>query len=61
MAGKDVIRRTFTQMPIFTLHDSIVTTRHFSQYVQDVMVDEFRKLDINAKVRIDPCVQVAAA
>ena len=49
------------QMPIFTLHDSIVTTPHYSQYVQDVMVDEFRKLDINAKVRIDPCVQIAAA
>ena len=49
------------QMPIFTLHDSIVTTPHYSQYVQDVMVDEFRKLDINAKVRIDPCVRIAAA
>ena len=42
------------QMPVFTLHDSIVTTPHYSQYVQDVMLDEFRKLDINAKVRIDP-------
>ncbi len=49
------------QMPIFTLHDSIVTTPHYSQYVQDVMQDEFRKLDINAKVRIEPCVQSAAA
>ena len=31
------------QMPIFTLHDSIVTTPHYSQYVQDVMVDEFQE------------------
>jgi hypothetical protein len=49
------------QMPVFTLHDSVLTTPHYSGYVQEVMQDEFRKLDINAKVRIEPCAQCAAA
>ena len=49
------------QMPIFTLHDSILTTPHYGQYVQEVMLDEFKKLDIDAKVRIESCVQIAAA
>jgi hypothetical protein len=49
------------QMPMFTLHDSVLTTPHYSQYVQGVMKDEFEKLDIKAKVRIEPCVQTVAA
>ena len=49
------------QMPVFTLHDSILTTPHYSGYVQGVMQDEFRKLDIKAKVRIEKCVQTVAA
>lgn len=49
------------QMPIFTLHDSVLTTPHYSGYVQGVMKDEFEKLDIKAKVRIEACVQTVAA
>lgn len=49
------------QMPIFTQHDSVLTTPHYSGYVQGVMKDEFEKLDIKAKVRIEPCVQTVAA
>lgn len=49
------------QMPVFTLHDSILTTPHYSGYVQGVIQEEFRKLDIKAKVRIESCAQIAAA
>ena len=49
------------QMPVFTLHDSVLTTPHYSGYVQGVMEDEFEKLDIKAKVRVEPCVQTVAA
>ena len=63
MFGKVVPRllQENPQMPVFTLHDSVLTTPHYSQYVQAVMEDEFRKLGINAKVRIEPCAQTVAA
>lgn len=63
MFGKVVPRllQENPQMPVFTLHDSVLTTPHYSQYVKAVMEDEFRKLGINAKVRIEPCAQTVAA
>jgi hypothetical protein len=63
MFGKVVPRllQENPQMPVFTLHDSVLTTPHYSQYVKAVMEDEFRKLGINAQVRIEPCAQTVAA
>lgn len=49
------------QMPFATIHDSILTTPHYSTFVRDVMKDEFRKLGINAKVRIESCALNAVA
>jgi len=49
------------QMPFATIHDSILTTPHYSGYVQEVMRDEFWRLGIEAKVRIESCVQSVAA
>jgi len=51
-----VVSRILRERPelfVTTIHDSVMTTAGDEQYVQDVMLGEFRKLGIEPTVRIE--------
>jgi hypothetical protein len=41
------IMREKPALPLYTVHDSLLTTREHVEYVRSVILDEFRKLGIH--------------
>ena len=43
----------FPQMPVFTIHDSIMTVEEWGGALEEVMIDEFGELGVLPKLKIE--------
>ena len=46
--------REYPEMPVFTIHDSIMTTEEYVETLQNIMLEEFAKLGVRPKLHIEP-------
>ena len=42
-------------MPIFTIHDSVMTTKANADIVKGIMVEEFANYGVEPKLRLESC------
>jgi hypothetical protein len=49
----DHIRRDEPSIPILTIHDSIMTLPAYVDFVRDVILDDFKKMGICPKLKVD--------
>ena len=53
-----VVRRCMNEhpdMPIFTIHDSVMTTKANADIVKGIMVEEFANYGVEPKLRLESC------
>lgn len=49
----DSLRRIDPLMPVYTIHDSILTTREYVDVVQAVMLEEFERIGIRPSLKVE--------